>query len=139
MGDLYEAQRLKDKWLLGEVAWVLLEFCDPEQYALTCNITGLNVYPRCHSKEVTAWERELWGLDHQLPAAWTGYLSRYLGPRFGDNENNSATSSRFLVPSLTVRPGQNHRRRSSSKTPSLTRPVYPSSGLNPGRQRRMRD
>ncbi len=51
MSGRHEAQRLKDKWCLGEVAWVLLEFCDPELHAINCNITGLNVYPRCHTKK----------------------------------------------------------------------------------------
>ena len=129
MGKLDKYERKLQRLKLVEVAYSLLELCDPEEVAIHCSKYGITLYPRCDASKTTSWERNLWEQDRQLPAAWTGYLSRFLGLASAVNGNNSPTSSRSLDQFLTVRPGQRHLHRSSSTTPSLTRPDYPSNGL----------
>ena len=43
MGGLSDHEKRAQRYLLGKVAWELLEFCDPETYCLSSNITGVNV------------------------------------------------------------------------------------------------
>ena len=74
MPSFTDHERRAERYLLGKVAWELLEFCDPDTYCLSSNITGVNVYLRCHGPQTTQWERDLWDSGRQLPAAWTGYL-----------------------------------------------------------------
>ena len=132
MAKLDKYERKLQRWKLAEVAYSLLELCDPDEVAIHVSKYGISVYPRCDASPTTIWERTLWEQDQQLPAVWTGYLSRYLGLPGAVNKNSSPISSRSLDQFLTVRPGQRHLHRSSSKTRSLTKPAYPSNGLSQG-------
>jgi hypothetical protein len=130
MGKLDKYDRKLQRLKLAEVAYSLLELCDPDEIAIHVSKYGISLYPRCDASKTTPWERNLWEEQRQLPAVWTGYLSRFLGLASAVNGNSSRTSSRSLDKFLTVRPGQRHRHRSSSTTPSLTKPAYPSNGLS---------
>ncbi len=96
VSKLDQYDRKLQRWKLAEVAYSLLEFCDPEEVAIHVSKFGISVYPRCDASPTTIWERMLWEQDRQLPAVWTGYLSRYLGLPGAVNKNNSPTSSRSL-------------------------------------------
>ena len=93
MGGFSDSEKRAQRHLLGIVAWELLEFCDPATYCLSSNITGVNVYLRCHGPKTTAWERDLWDSGRQLPAAWTGYLSHSVQKTSEKWTKYSSTSS----------------------------------------------
>ena len=73
----------------------LLELLDPEKFAVTSNYGGICIYPRQWGPKKTQWEKALLDAGLQIPADWTGYLSRTSVPQapFRSNRSDSSLNS----------------------------------------------
>ena len=104
-----------------DMAESLLLVLDPEEFAISSSWAGISIYPRNFGPETTRWERMTFSSGQNLPAVWTGYLSRCLLPPNLRNESSSPTASSSRSTRPRAVSGNRAAGAASSRTPSFTR------------------